>query len=85
MNESITTQLNAQQIEDDGFITVSPVIAAHPSASDMNLRAALTRIERKTHIMVLDAEHHSSARQDAEEIRQLAQIALRALAAEAQP
>ncbi len=41
------------------------------------LTAALNRIERKAEIMRLDAKRHSTARQDAEEIKALAEIAQR--------
>lgn len=44
-----------------------------------SLRAAVKRIARKAEIMALDARVGSPARQDAEEIRALAGIALRCI------
>lgn len=73
------TQHPDQLIEDDGFITVSPAFAADPLPVDTSLRAALARISRKAEVMVLDAARNSTDLQDAEEIRQLVQIALRDL------
>lgn len=43
----------------------------------VTLAAVLNRIERKAEIMRLDANRHSAARQDAEEIKALAEIAKR--------
>jgi len=45
--------------------------------TSVTLNAALVRIARKADIMRLDAERHSTARQDAEEIMALTQIAQR--------
>lgn len=43
----------------------------------VTLAAVLNRIERKAEIMRLDASRHSVARQDAEEIKALTEIAKR--------
>lgn len=73
-----TTKETTMPIEDDGFITVHP---AHIStaARKVTLRASIERIARKAEIMALDATRGTPARQDAEEIRILADIALRQL------
>lgn len=48
--------------------------------TSVTLNAALVRIARKADIMRLDAERQSTARQDAEEIMALVQIAQRKVA-----
>lgn len=48
-------------------------------AKDITLTATLRRIERKADIMRMDAERGSPARQDADEIRLLAGIAMRCI------
>lgn len=48
-------------------------------AKDITLTTALRRIERKADIMRMDAERGSTVRQDADEIRLLAGIAIRCL------
>lgn len=49
------------------------------AAKAVTLRASIERIARKAEIMTLDAQRGTAARQDAEEIRLLAGIALRCL------
>lgn len=56
--------------------TMTPIADA---AKAVTLRASIERIARKAEIMALDAARSSSARQDAEEIRALAGIAIRCL------
>lgn len=68
------------EIEDDGFVTVhhtpTPIAVA---AKAITLRASIERIGRKAEIMAHDAKRGTTARQDAEEIRLLAGIALRCI------
>ena len=49
------------------------------AAKAVTLRASIERISRKAEIMALDATRGTPARQDAEEIRLLAGIALRCI------
>lgn len=49
------------------------------AAKAVTLRASIERIARKAEIMALDATRGTPARQDAEEIRLLAGIALRCI------
>jgi hypothetical protein len=59
--------------------TMTPIADA---AKAVTLRASIERIGRKAEIMALDATRGSAARQDAEEIRLLAGIALRCVGGE---
>ena len=52
------------------------------AAKSVTLRASIERIGRKAEIMTLDANRGTAARQDAEEIRLLAGIALRCIGGE---
>lgn len=52
------------------------------AAKAVTLRASIERIARKAEIMALDATRGTPARQDAEEIRLLAGIALRCIGGE---
>ncbi len=56
--------------------TPTPIAVA---ARSVTMRASIERIARKAEIMVLDATRGTPARQDAEEIRLLAGIALKCL------
>lgn len=69
------------QIEDDGFVTLhaSAPTSIGDAARSVTLRASIERIGRKAEIMTLDAKRGTAARQDAEEIRLLAGIAMRCL------
>jgi hypothetical protein len=52
------------------------------AAKAVTLRASIERIGRKAEIMKLDTQRGTAARQDAEEIRLLARIALRCIGGE---
>lgn len=57
--------------------TPTPIATA---AKAVTLRASIERIARKAEIMALDTQRGTVVRQDAEEIRLLAGIALRCIA-----
>ena len=85
-SEVMRRRIATPETEDDGFQTVHPNLAEFRAigdvARDVTLVAAIERIGRKAEIMALDAARGTPARQDAEEIRLLAGIALRCLRGE---